>query len=51
MDVATGLQWNLGNLNPGESKSVDTIIASAISLEEVKALIPEGWKLFDRKIR
>jgi hypothetical protein len=51
MDVATGLQWNHGDLNPGDSKSVDIIIASATSLEEVKALIPEGWKLFDRKIR
>jgi len=51
MDVATGLQWNLGDLNPGSSKSVDIIIASATSLEEVKALIPEGWKLFDKKIR
>lgn len=51
MDVATGLQWNLGNLNPGESKSVDIIIASATSVEEVKALIPKGWKLFDKKIR
>jgi hypothetical protein len=50
-DVATGLQWNLGDLDSGESKSIDTIIASATSLEGVKALIPEGWKLFDRKIR
>ena len=51
MDVATGLQWNLGDLEPGESKSVDITIASATSLDEVKALIQEGWKLFDKKIR
>ncbi|MBY8996117.1 MAG: hypothetical protein KGD60_00200 [Candidatus Thorarchaeota archaeon] len=51
MDVATGLQWNLGNLNPGESRSVAIIIASATSLEEVKALILQGWNLFDKKIR
>ena len=51
MDVATGLQWNLGDLESGETKSVDIIIASATSLEEVKALIPEGWKQFSRKIR
>lgn len=51
MDVATGLQWNLGDFNPGESKSIDIIIASATSLEEVKALIPEGWDLFNKKIR
>jgi hypothetical protein len=51
MDVATGLQWNIGNLNPGDSKSVDIVIASATSIEEVKTLIPDGWKLFDKKIR
>ncbi|MFX1560015.1 MAG: hypothetical protein ACFFBL_05470 [Promethearchaeota archaeon] len=51
MDVATGLQWNIGDLNPGDIKSVDIIIASATSLDEVKALIPEGWKLFDKKMR
>ncbi|MFW9787632.1 MAG: hypothetical protein ACFFE2_03350 [Candidatus Thorarchaeota archaeon] len=50
-DVATGLQWNLGNLEPGESNQIDTIIASATSFEEVKALIPKGWQLFDKKIR
>ena len=51
MDIATGLQWNLGNLIPGESKSIDILMASATSLEEVKALIPEGWKQFSRKMR
>jgi len=51
MDVATGLQWNIGSLNQGESKSVDIIIASATSFEEIEALIPEGWKLFSKKIR
>ncbi|MHA3963731.1 MAG: hypothetical protein AM325_009340 [Candidatus Thorarchaeota archaeon SMTZ1-45] len=51
MDVAIGLQWNLGNLNPGNSSIVDIVIASATSLEEIKALIPDGWKLFNKKIR
>lgn len=51
MDVATGLQWNLGKLDPGESRFVDIVLASAISLEEVKALIPDGWELFKKKIR
>ena len=50
-DVAVGLQWNLGNLRPGESRSVDIILMSATSHEEIKALIPEGWKLFNKKIR
>ncbi len=51
MDVATGLQWNLGNLVPGGSKSVDIVIASSTSLEEVRKLILDGWKLFEKKIR
>ena len=50
-DIATGLQWNLGNLEPNESKTVDIVLTSATSLEEVKTLIPEGWSLFDKKIR
>lgn len=50
-DVATGLQWNLGNLEPAESKSVDIVLTSATSLKEVKTLIPKGWSLFDKKIR
>ncbi len=50
-DVATGLQWNLGNLNPSDSKSVDMVMTSAASLNEVKTLIREGWSLFDKKIR
>jgi hypothetical protein len=50
-DVATGLQWNLGDLGPSESKSVDIVLTSATSLEEVTTLIPQGWSLFDKKIR
>ncbi|MGD9397346.1 MAG: hypothetical protein PVJ05_13015 [Candidatus Thorarchaeota archaeon] len=51
MDVAAGLQWNLGDLEPGATGTIDIIIASATSLDEIKALIPEGWKQFSRKIR
>ena len=50
-DVATGLQWSLGNLEPLESKTVDIVLTSATNLEEVKTLIPQGWSLFDKKIR
>jgi hypothetical protein len=51
MDVAVGLQWNMGNLTPKSQKTVDIIIASATTLEETKSLIPDGWRLFDKKIR
>ena len=50
-DVATGLQWNLGDIEPNESKTVDIVLTSATNLEQVKTLIPQGWSLFDKKIR
>ncbi|MFW9769395.1 MAG: hypothetical protein ACFFF9_06055 [Candidatus Thorarchaeota archaeon] len=57
LDVATGLQWNLGNIEPSESKSVDIVLTSATNLEEVKTLIPprlesvqqEDAMMLDRK--
>ncbi len=50
-DIATGLQWNLGDLMDGESKSVKLVIASAIDSERVKEALIDGWKVFDKKIR
>jgi len=51
MDIATALQCNLGDLNPGESRSVEIVLASAHGLDEVKSLIDESWGFFNRKIR
>ncbi|MHA2380034.1 MAG: hypothetical protein ACXADS_12240 [Candidatus Thorarchaeota archaeon] len=50
-DIATGLQWNLGALARGESKSVDIVLASAVSQDETSSLLENTWSLFDRKIR
>lgn len=50
-DIAIALQWNLGNLEPGESKSVDIVIASATASDEVKEITDEMWQVFDKKIR
>lgn len=50
-DIASGLQWNVGNLQPDESVTIEVVIASAVSLDEVSALIPEGWKHFGTKMR
>jgi len=50
-DVATGLQWNRGSLNPHECKSVDIVLVAASSLEEAKTLITDGWGLFKMKMR
>jgi hypothetical protein len=51
IDIATALQWNLGNLGQGQSRNVDVILSAAKGLDQVKALLPEAWELFDKKIR
>lgn len=50
-DIATGLQWNLGNIKPNESKSVDIVLVSAVSQDETYSLLENAWGLFTRKIR
>ena len=50
-DIATGLQWNHGNLDPNESKTVDIVLACATNLDEARALIKDGWERFEKKIR
>ncbi len=50
-DIATALQWNLGDYNPRDTKSVDIVMTAANDLEEAKALIPKSWKQFDKKIQ
>jgi len=50
-DIATALQWNHGDLDPNESKSVDIVLACATNLDEAKTLINDSWELFKKKIR
>ncbi|MDF1538390.1 MAG: hypothetical protein P1Q69_05765 [Candidatus Thorarchaeota archaeon] len=50
-DIVVGLQWNLGDIQPGKSASVDVAMASAIGLGEVSGLTRDVWDLFDKKIR
>jgi hypothetical protein len=51
LDIATALQWNLGNLNPGQSREVDVVLSAEKSLDQVKVLMPKAWELFGKKIR
>ncbi|MHA2141128.1 MAG: hypothetical protein ACXADC_03890 [Candidatus Thorarchaeota archaeon] len=51
MDIATALQSNLGDLQPGESRSVDIVLASAHGLDEVRSLLNASWGFFKTKIR
>ncbi|TFH06865.1 MAG: hypothetical protein E4H14_09790 [Candidatus Thorarchaeota archaeon] len=50
-DIATGLQWNHGDLEPNESKTVDIVLSCATNLSEAKALIMNSWELFKKKIQ
>ena len=50
-DIATGLQWNLGDLNPGDRKSIDFILVSAASKNDIAGLLSEGWDLYHRKMQ
>ena len=50
-DIATGLQWNHGNLEPNESKTVDMVLACSTNLVEAKALIKNAWERFEKKMR
>jgi hypothetical protein len=51
VDIATALQWNLGNLDPGQVGEVDVVLSAEKSLDKVKALMPKAWSLFSKKIR
>ncbi|MFW9845546.1 MAG: hypothetical protein ACFFD6_02275 [Candidatus Thorarchaeota archaeon] len=50
-DIAIALQSNISDLSPGESGSVEIIIASAQNLDEARSLIGKSWGLFKKKIR
>ncbi|MHA2023082.1 MAG: hypothetical protein ACTSWQ_05420, partial [Candidatus Thorarchaeota archaeon] len=50
-DIATGLQWNQGNIEPNETKTVDIVLVCSTNLDEAKALIKDSWELFKKKIR
>jgi hypothetical protein len=50
-DVATALQWNLGDLDVSESKTIDIVLTAGQSSEETELLISKAWELFDKKMR
>ena len=50
-DIAIALQSNIGDLSPGESGSIDIILASAQNKDEVRSLIDKSWGLFKKKFR
>jgi hypothetical protein len=50
-DIATALQWNLGNLDSGQARTVDFVLTASESLDGVKVLLPTAWELFGKKIR
>lgn len=50
-DIASGLQWNLGNLKKGEEKSIDIIISASSIHEKSEEQLVQGWNKFNEKIQ
>lgn len=50
-DVASALQWNLGDLDVSESKSIDIVLTAAQSSQDAESLLSKAWGLFDKKIQ
>ena len=50
-DVASALQWNLGDIDVKESKSIEVVLTAALSSKDAELLIPTAWELFDKKMR
>ena len=50
-DVASALQWNLGDIDVKESRSIDIVLTAALSSKDAELLIPTAWELFDKKMR
>ena len=50
-DIATALQWNLGNLNTGQSSTVDVVLVASDSIDRANTLLPSAWELIKKKIR
>ncbi len=49
-DLSVALHWPLGDLAPGASCSVDTILVAGMSLEETRDLVNRGWLLYPGKM-
>ncbi|UCE09596.1 MAG: hypothetical protein JSW61_11570 [Candidatus Thorarchaeota archaeon] len=50
-DIASALQWNLGNLGSGEEVSVELLMSAGISKEKVLEGLSKGKNLFGKKLR
>ncbi|MBD3405134.1 MAG: hypothetical protein GF411_03240 [Candidatus Lokiarchaeota archaeon] len=50
-DIATGLQWNWGNLNPTDSKSVDLVLVASKNPQEMDSLFQRAKDMFGKKMQ
>jgi hypothetical protein len=50
-DIASALQWNLGNLGSGEEGSIELLMSAGISEDKVLEDLSKGKKLFGKKLR
>jgi len=50
-DVAAALQWNLGTLAPGQTVSIDLVMAAGETEDHVRKETARAWEIFAEKIR
>jgi len=50
-DIATGLQWNHGDLAPGDSRTIEIVLSAGRSLNEVNELTADAWSFFAKRMR
>ncbi len=50
-DVASALQWDLGNLEPGDERSVEMVVVASGTRENSSELLEKAWELFDKKMQ
>ncbi|MHA1959376.1 MAG: hypothetical protein ACW99U_04055 [Candidatus Thorarchaeota archaeon] len=50
-DIASALQWNLGDLESGEERSVDFLMSAGLGEDKVLENLTKGRKLFGKKLR
>ncbi|MHA1807992.1 MAG: hypothetical protein ACTSX2_10535 [Candidatus Thorarchaeota archaeon] len=49
-DIAAAQQWNLGDLQPGDQRTIDIVIAAGRSKDETSSALVKAWEMFTKKI-
>ncbi len=50
-DLATAQQWNLGDLQPGDQRTIDIVIAAGRTDEDSSRALAQAWDMYTKRIR